>query len=542
MYKVVSKVLALRLKKQLSKVIHENQFAFLGGRNMLDSVVVLNEVIQATKKVKKQTLLFKVDYEKAYDSVRWEFLSYMMQRMQFSSRWICWIMGCLESATMSVLVNGSPCEEFRIGKGLRQGDPLAPFLFLIVAEGLNGFFSQAVRLGRFRGFHLGRNSNIDISMLQFVDDTIFIPEGVLKVCTGIMRKFLWGGVDEGSKIAWVKWSVDCKPKEHGGLGIKDWRTFNTALLSKWSWRFLNESDSLWCRFVKTRCDVNLKLCGESPWWRDVKSVCLVDGWKWFEARLQKTVLGGGATSFRTENWLGTGALEPRFHWLYNLSGQKYEIVQRMGLWHNGAWHWVFRWRRELRGREFSWLGELMAQHLEERDPVFALFWSAPVPLNIKAFIWRVLLGTLLTRDNLVKRHVINPGVEALCPFCNLVEETCSHLLFSCPVSLQIWYDCYAWLGISTSQIPTPRDHLLQFSSIGLSRDKKLGEIVIWMATTWLIWLLRNRVIFQAGEIDVTNILELIQVKVWQWLRAKVKKFTYSWYEWKMNPLVCLLSI
>lgn len=109
---MVSKVLANRLKKVLPKVIHENQFAFLGGRSMLESVVVVNETVSAAKKSKKPTLIFKVDYEKAYDSVSWDFLSYMMGRMQFNDKWMHWILNCLQSAIISVLVNGSPCDEF----------------------------------------------------------------------------------------------------------------------------------------------------------------------------------------------------------------------------------------------------------------------------------------------------------------------------------------------------------------------------------------------------------------------------------------------
>ncbi|XP_057425987.1 secreted RxLR effector protein 78-like [Lotus japonicus] len=140
MYKVISKLLAIRLKKVMGKLISEQQFAFLGGRQMLDSVVVVNEAIKAAKRAKKPTICFKVDYEKAYDSVRWDFLLYMMGRMNFCRKWINWIKSCLCSATVSVLVNGSPGEEFNMEKGLRQGDPLAPFLFLIVAEGLNRLF------------------------------------------------------------------------------------------------------------------------------------------------------------------------------------------------------------------------------------------------------------------------------------------------------------------------------------------------------------------------------------------------------------------
>lgn len=72
-----------------------------------------------------------------------------------------------------------------------------------------------------------------------------------KACTRLMRKSLWGGSDVNGKIAWVKWDDVCKPKESGGLGIKDLFIFNKALIGKWRWRYLNEPNSLWCRVIKS---------------------------------------------------------------------------------------------------------------------------------------------------------------------------------------------------------------------------------------------------------------------------------------------------
>ena len=122
MYKIISKALSLRLEKVISKVIYIRQSAFLEGRGLLDSVLVANEVLDEVKREKKRCVFFKVDYEKAYDSVRWEFIYYMLERVGFCGKWIKWIKGCLESASVSVLVNGSPTKEFIPKKGLWQGD------------------------------------------------------------------------------------------------------------------------------------------------------------------------------------------------------------------------------------------------------------------------------------------------------------------------------------------------------------------------------------------------------------------------------------
>jgi len=83
LYKIISKLLSLRLKKVMSKIIDSRQFAFLAGKGILDSVLVANEVLEEAKRRKKSCLFFKVDYEKAYDSVRWDFISYMLERLGF---------------------------------------------------------------------------------------------------------------------------------------------------------------------------------------------------------------------------------------------------------------------------------------------------------------------------------------------------------------------------------------------------------------------------------------------------------------------------
>jgi len=169
LYKIVSKVLSLRLKKVISKFINTRQSAFLEGMSLLDSVLVANEVLEEVKRRKKSCVYFKVDYEKAYDSVSWEFLYYVLGRLGFCEKWIIWIKSCLESSSVSVLVNGSHISEFYPKRGLRQGDPLAPFLFLIVAEGLAGVVRKIVE----KNLEVGVQK-VKVNMLQYADDTLFL--------------------------------------------------------------------------------------------------------------------------------------------------------------------------------------------------------------------------------------------------------------------------------------------------------------------------------------------------------------------------------
>ena len=118
-------------------------------------------------------MLFKLDFEKAYDSLSWEYLLELMQIMGFSSLWCNWILEMLSSATVSVLVNGSPSREFHMFRGLRQGDPLSPFLFVLAMEGLHVALTRAQIANTFRGINIG---GITISHLLYVDDVVLLTE------------------------------------------------------------------------------------------------------------------------------------------------------------------------------------------------------------------------------------------------------------------------------------------------------------------------------------------------------------------------------
>lgn len=173
LYKTVSKVLAKRMKLVMGLVIGEAQSTFIQGRNILDGVVILNETVEDAKKEKKELLVFKVDFAKAYDSVDWGFLFDMMRRMNFPDRWVRWMRGCVTMARANVLVNGCPSGEFALERGIWQGDPLSPFLFLFVAEGLNILMKKAVSEGLLRPAVIGR-------------DKVEVP-----ISSMLMTRFFW---------------------------------------------------------------------------------------------------------------------------------------------------------------------------------------------------------------------------------------------------------------------------------------------------------------------------------------------------------------
>lgn len=105
----------------LPKIIRDVQSAFVGGRNIQDGILIANEVVDDWKKRKKKGLILKLDFEKAYDSVNWDFLFSMLVNFGFGDRWITWMKACVTAARISILVNGFPTSEFNPERGLRQG-------------------------------------------------------------------------------------------------------------------------------------------------------------------------------------------------------------------------------------------------------------------------------------------------------------------------------------------------------------------------------------------------------------------------------------
>lgn len=151
-------------------------------------------------------VICKIDFEKAFDHVLWEFVDEVLKMMGFGELWRKWVQGCITNTPTSVLINGSAHNKFTTGKGLMQCDPLSPFLFLIVSEALNLLFQAGHESGHLGGFSMSVNGN-KVSHLQFADDTLaFLDDSIEQI--NYLRYYLLGfEMMSGLRINFAKCSL-----------------------------------------------------------------------------------------------------------------------------------------------------------------------------------------------------------------------------------------------------------------------------------------------------------------------------------------------
>ncbi|KAL4383180.1 hypothetical protein GQ457_15G018340 [Hibiscus cannabinus] len=187
-YKILSKVIAGRLKCCMETVISNSQFAFIQGRQILDCSFIANECIDEVVRSKLRGVVFKIDFRRAYDTVDWGFLIQILKEMNFGNKWCDWIFKCVSTATISVLVNGVPTDRFQISRGFRQGCSLSTYLFNIVGEAVNKMISKAVEMNLFSGFKIGNETNESmVSHLQFADDLMIFCDASLTQIENVKR-------------------------------------------------------------------------------------------------------------------------------------------------------------------------------------------------------------------------------------------------------------------------------------------------------------------------------------------------------------------
>ncbi|GKB38253.1 hypothetical protein Tco_0883195 [Tanacetum coccineum] len=333
-----------RLAKVIHKIVSPNQTALIKGRKILDGVLVANEVI---------------DY--ALNS------------------------GYLQSASISVLVNGSTTSEFHMERGHRQGDPLSPLLFNVVSEALQVTIFEACDKGVFKGlgvnlskrctYGVGVQHN-EVEMFARITSckagpAIYLfgsPGGRLTLAKSVLGalplyylslfrapvkvinelekircRFFWGFKDDQKGIVWISWKNTIASRDLGGLGLGSFRAKNLGLLAKWQWRFLNEKDAVWNKVISSLYGPHggFNLVGSrlrKGVWQNILNVDgAVDALGIsFRHFFKGKVRSGSEIRFRTENWFDDGpCFKEKFPRLFALESNKNFFLQDRWVFLNG---------------------------------------------------------------------------------------------------------------------------------------------------------------------------------------------------------------
>ncbi|RVX02255.1 NAD-dependent malic enzyme 62 kDa isoform, mitochondrial [Vitis vinifera] len=331
-----------------------------------------------------------------------------------------WIRGCLSSSSFAILVNGNAKGWVKASRGLRQGDPLSPFLFTLVADVLSRLLFRAEETGLTEGFSVGRDRT-RVSLLQFADDTIFFSKAslehlqnlkiiflVFRQVSGLkinlekstisglplggnpktigfwdpvverisrrldvsiaskiekmQRNFLWSGAGEGKKDHLVRWEVVSRPKELGGLGFGKISLRNIALLGKWLWRFPRERSGLWHKVI-------VSIYGTHPNGWDANMVvrwshrcpwkAIAQVFQEFSPFVRLVVGNGERIRFWEDLWWGNQSLCSQFADLYRVISVKNLTVSNV-LGNSFPLAWNLNFRRNLTDSEIDLLQRLMS--------------------------------------------------------------------------------------------------------------------------------------------------------------------------------------
>ncbi|KAL4560381.1 hypothetical protein LXL04_032531 [Taraxacum kok-saghyz] len=513
LYKILAKVLANRLKRVIGSVVGENQTAFIKKRNILDGPMIINEMCNWTKKAKRKMLLFKVDFEKAFDSVNWNYLESIMLQMGFGVKWVSWIRGCLSSSRASVLINGSATKEFPISKGVRQGDPMSPFLFIIAMEGLNTVMKSATQQNLFQGIAIP-NSDVSISHLFYADDALFVGEWNISNFNNLSRILRCFNASSGLKVNFHKSQVY-------GFGVAKQEVADCAQI-------------LGCAvgempFKYLGVPVGANMARRKSWQPIIERMqSRLSGWKANNLSFGVTEIEGsipGDTAAITSSQLRrsnrdleiwVSLLQPYFDARF-IRGR----TPSFGLMTGTAWKRRLKQQFELEEQTNltgiidsiqistgpdKWVSKLASdgcfyvrnlRHLiDEKTTLPAMnptVWYHLIPVKITCFVWRACRGRIPTSDALMQRNVTVPS--ATCHLCANNQEDVNHLFLTCTTAVEVLAWIFSWCDINLNHFSGITDFVAFAGNWGRCPKKRKILTAILYGYLWSMWKARNEKLF-----------------------------------------------
>lgn len=189
--KLITRLLANILQAIIMQLIDHDQYGFIKTRTIQDCLAWAFEYIHACHKTKEETILLKLDFEKAFDKVEYKAIIHIMQAMGFGAKWCQWITNILHSASSQILLNGVPGKMIHCKRGVRKGDPFSPLLFVIVADLLQTALNEAMHQGQLER-PINSSACPDFPIVQYADDTLIImkaDENQIQILQDILQQF-----------------------------------------------------------------------------------------------------------------------------------------------------------------------------------------------------------------------------------------------------------------------------------------------------------------------------------------------------------------
>nr|XP_051201804.1 uncharacterized protein LOC127315350 [Lolium perenne] len=542
--KLFAKVLARRLSMVISGLISPAQSAFLRTRTIHDNFLYVRNLARSLNRKKKPSLLIKLDFAKAFDSVSWEYLLDLLQHLGFSPRWRDWIALLLSTTTSAVSLNGATGPPIFHRRGLRQGDPLSPLLFIIAINRLQKIFQIATASGFLSPLPV-REANFRMSL--YADDAIFFLNPVADELDMAFRILHCFGLATGLHINIAKCSVApirCDtvdltsvfapftgervsfPIRYLGLPLSLGRVRHVHLqhiLDRAS--FLKEFDKIRRNFIWDiednapaggKCKVswkkicsplqhgglglpNLSLFGRAlrlrwlwlEWsdearpWLGSPTPCDEGDRALFHAATRVTIGDGKRASFWHSSWLGTAPLDQQFPALYAASRRKNKTVAAAI--HNNSWVLDL-------GRDFP------THLLHDFIRLWRLVQTTMLRQNIPdAITWLLSKDGSYTASSAYKIHFEGQIWQGVASWRN-----------SGPLAPSVWAleksFSAVWHKILASALPCHRK----------------GTKSIFTLVCWAIWRERNSRIFQGKLAPKSAIIACIRDEAREWAFANAK--------------------